>query len=108
MGSVVGFSDGSGVLVHPEALDAEAGVFNAAALAVESGAQRARAALAETGAALAGWSSGAALADCAAAWAQCLSGLSAALDRDADGLRATARNYREADAGAARQFAPFR
>ena len=101
---MAGFSDGSGVLVQPEVLDAEAGVFNAAALAVESGAQRARAVLAGAGAALPGWSTGAALGDCAAAWAQCLSGLAAALDRDADNLRASARNYREADAGAARQL----
>ena len=110
MGRVTGYADGTGVLVgpgvlvRPEALDAEAGVFGAAAVAVESAAGRARTALAAGAAGLPGWRIGAALDDCAAAWAQCLSTLAAALDGDADNLRATAENYRTVDAGVARRL----
>jgi uncharacterized protein YukE len=102
----VGFADGSGVLVRPAALDTEAGVLQAAASAVGSGARRARQSLTAAAAGLRGWRTGAALDDCAAAWTQCLAVLAAALDREADDLRATARNYRVADAEAARRFSP--
>jgi uncharacterized protein YukE len=101
---MAGFSDGSGVQVRPEALDAEAGVFGAAAVAVESGAGRAGASFSAGAAGLGGGRIGAALHECAAAWAQCLAGLSAALDGDADNLRATAENYRTVDAGVARRL----
>jgi uncharacterized protein YukE len=105
---VADFADGTGLSVRPEVLDAEAGVFAAAALAVDSGTQRTRAALAAGADGLAGWRSGAALDDCAVAWAQCLSTLSAALDGDADNLRVTAGNYRAVDAALARQLAEQR
>jgi hypothetical protein len=100
----MGFADGSGVLVHPEALDAEAGVFHAAALALESGGRRVRPALVSAAAALHGWRTGPALDDCAAAWARCLAGLGAELDGHAGDLRATASNYREVDAGVTRSM----
>ena len=44
------------------------------------------------------------MASSSAAWARCLAGLSAALDGDADNLRATAENYRTVDAGVARRL----
>ena len=102
---MTGFSDGAGLQVRPEVLDAEAGVFGAAAAVVDSGAARARTALAAGGSGLAGWRVGAALDACATAWGQCLRTLAAGLDRDADNLRATAGRYRAVDAGVARRLA---
>lgn len=101
MGSV---RRGSGVLVHPEVLDEEAGAFNAAALALETGARRVGPALDAAGAGLPGWRTGVALDHCAAAWTACLTGLAAELDSHAEDLRATARNYRTVDTGVGRLF----
>lgn len=97
----MGFTDTGGLAVRPELLEAEAGALNAAALAVAPGSQRVRASAAGAGAALPGWRTGAALEECASAWAGCFADLSASLDAHADRLRATSRNYRDADASAA-------
>lgn len=94
-------TEGGGLAVQPGLLETEAGVLNAAAIAVEAALGQARGPLAEGCAALPGWQSAAALADCLAAWEQRLGVLVRALDGHADSLRATARNYREVDTGAA-------
>ncbi|MFC1402371.1 MULTISPECIES: WXG100 family type VII secretion target [Streptacidiphilus] len=90
--------EGGGLAVRPEVLDAEASALNSAALQVESAVRRGLGEIAAAGGALAGWRAGAALEECAAAWAVRLAAVVAALDGHAGRLRVSARNYREADA----------
>ena len=97
--------EGGGLAVRPEVLEAEASALNSAALRVESVVRGRLGEVAVAGGALAGWRTGVALEECAAAWAIRLAALAAGLDGHGDRLRATARNYREVEAGVRASFA---
>ena len=90
--------EGGGLAVRPEVLEAEASALNSAALRVESAVRGRLGEVAAAGGALAGWRTGAALEECATAWAARLAALAAGLDGHGERLRATARNYREVEA----------
>jgi hypothetical protein len=90
--------EGGGLVVRPEVLEAEARALNSAALRVESAVRGWFGEVVAAGGALAGWRAGAALEECAAAWAVRLAALVAGLDGHGERLRVTARNYRETDA----------
>ncbi|WP_042407802.1 type VII secretion target [Streptacidiphilus carbonis] len=94
----MGVGEAEGLAVRPEALEAEAGALNSAALQVESAVRGWLGEVAGAGGALSGWRTGGALEEWGAAWGGRLGALVAALDGHADRLRASARNYREADA----------
>ncbi|TDU04600.1 excreted virulence factor EspC (type VII ESX diderm) [Streptomyces sp. 846.5] len=89
---------GAGLVVRPGVLEEEARALNSAAFRVESAVRGRLGEVAAAGGALAGWRTGAALEEWAAAWAARLAALVAGLDGHGERLRATARNYREADA----------
>lgn len=90
--------EGGGLAVRPEVLEAEASALNSAALQVESAVRRGLGELVAAAGDLAGWRTGSALEECAAAWAARLAVVVTALDGHAGRLRVSARNYRETDA----------
>ncbi|MEY9841817.1 uncharacterized protein YukE [Streptacidiphilus sp. EB103A] len=95
---------GNGLMVRPGVLEAEARALNSAALRVESAVRGRLGEVAAAGGALAGWRTGAALEEWAVAWAARLAALVVGLDGHGERLRATARNYREADAAVRASF----